>query len=38
MTLKQVCVFCGSSRGARPVFAEAARAMGSAFVRRAALD
>ncbi len=32
--LKYVCVFCGSSRGARPEYAEAARALGQALLRR----
>lgn len=32
--LKRVCVFCGSSPGARPEYAEAARAMGRALVER----
>lgn len=32
--LKRVCVFCGSSPGARPAYAEAARAMGRALAER----
>ncbi|HEX2204972.1 MAG TPA: TIGR00730 family Rossman fold protein [Longimicrobium sp.] len=32
--LKRVCVFCGSSSGARPAYAEAAAAMGRALVER----
>lgn len=32
--LKRVCVFCGSSPGVRPEYAEAARAMGRALVAR----
>ncbi len=32
--MKRLCVFCGSSRGARPNYAEAARALGRALVRR----
>jgi len=32
--LKRVCVFCGSSSGVRPVYAESARAMGQALLRR----
>jgi uncharacterized protein (TIGR00730 family) len=31
-TLRRVCVFCGSKSGARPEYAEAARAMGAALV------
>jgi uncharacterized protein (TIGR00730 family) len=30
--LKRLCVFCGSKHGARPVYREAARAMGEALV------
>ena len=30
--LRRVCVFCGSKHGARPEYAEAARAMGAALV------
>ena len=30
--LRRVCVFCGSKHGARPEYADAARAMGSALV------
>lgn len=32
--MKRVCVFCGSSQGARPEYAEAARALGMALARR----
>lgn len=32
--MKRVCVFCGSSKGARPEYEEAARAMGQALARR----
>ncbi len=32
--LKRVCVFCGSNAGARPEYAEAARAMGTALAER----
>ena len=32
--MKRICVFCGSSPGARPAYAEAARATGRALVRR----
>ena len=32
--MKRVCVFCGSSAGARPVYAEAARAMGRLLAER----
>jgi uncharacterized protein (TIGR00730 family) len=32
--MKRVCVFCGSSKGHRPAYAEAARAMGRALARR----
>lgn len=32
--MKRVCVFCGSNKGARPVYEEIARAMGLALVRR----
>ena len=32
--MRRVCVFCGSSAGARPVYADAARAVASAIVRR----
>jgi uncharacterized protein (TIGR00730 family) len=32
--LKTLCVFCGSSAGARPVYADAAREMGEALVAR----
>ncbi|SAK63136.1 LOG family protein [Caballeronia hypogeia] len=31
--MKAVCVYCGSSNGARPVYAEAARAFGRALVQ-----
>ncbi|HEX8209931.1 MAG TPA: TIGR00730 family Rossman fold protein [Longimicrobium sp.] len=34
MEMKQVCVFCGSSAGTRPVYAEAARAMGRLLAER----
>lgn len=32
--MRRICVYCGSSPGARPVYAEAARAMGRALVAR----
>jgi hypothetical protein len=32
--MKRVCVFCGSSKGARPEYEIAARAMGQALVKR----
>ena len=32
--MKRICVFCGSSPGARPEYAAAARAMGAAIVAR----
>lgn len=32
--MKRVCVFCGSSMGARPVYAEAARGLGRAIAER----
>ena len=32
--MKRLCVFCGSSAGARPAYAEAARALGAALARR----
>jgi hypothetical protein len=32
--MKRICVFCGSSKGARPVYEEAAIALGQALVRR----
>ncbi len=32
--MRSVCVFCGSSAGARPAYAEAARALGRELVRR----
>ena len=32
--MKRVCVFCGSNVGARPVYADAARAVGEALTRR----
>lgn len=34
MQLRRICVFCGSSPGARPAYVEAARATGRALVRR----
>lgn len=34
MTLRRYCVFCGSSAGRRPLYADAARALGAEFVRR----
>jgi hypothetical protein len=34
MTLRRVCVFCGSNMGARPAYAEAARAFGTEVARR----
>ncbi len=34
MTLRRVCVFCGSNMGARPAYAEAARALGTEVARR----
>lgn len=33
-TLKRICVFCGSSAGARPAYANAARALGGELARR----
>ena len=32
--MNRICVFCGSSKGLRPQYAEAARAMGRALLRR----
>ena len=32
--MTRLCVFCGSSAGARPAYAEAARALGAALARR----
>jgi uncharacterized protein (TIGR00730 family) len=32
--MNRVCIFCGSSAGARPIFAEAAQAMGGALSQR----
>ena len=32
--MKHVCVFCGSSEGSRPIYAEAARHMGQELARR----
>ncbi|MDW8328197.1 MAG: TIGR00730 family Rossman fold protein [Anaerolineales bacterium] len=32
--MKRICVFCGSSIGARPVYAEAARQLGALLARR----
>ena len=32
--MQRICVFCGSSPGARPDYAEGARAMGAALVER----
>ena len=32
--MKRLCVFCGSSGGARPAYGEAARALGAALARR----
>ncbi len=34
MEMKRVCVFCGSSSGTRPVYAEAARSMGRLLAER----
>jgi hypothetical protein len=34
MTMRRICVFCGSQRGRRPEYAEAARAVGSEIARR----
>ncbi len=34
MNLRRVCVFCGSNMGARPAYAEAARAFGTEVARR----
>lgn len=34
MTLKRVCVYCGSREGSRPDYADAARAFGAALARR----
>ena len=33
-TFKRLCVFCGSSHGANPVYAEAAKNLGAEFARR----
>ena len=33
-TLRSICVYCGSSSGARPAYAEAAHALGTAIARR----
>jgi hypothetical protein len=32
--MKRICVFCGSSRGSRPAYAEAARQVGAELARR----
>lgn len=32
--MKSICIFCGSSTGNRPIYKEAARAMGEAIARR----
>ncbi len=32
--MQRICVFCGSSRGTRPAYAEAARALGTELARR----
>ena len=32
--MKRLCVFCGSSHGSKPVYAEAARQMGAALAKR----
>ncbi|HEX2643163.1 MAG TPA: TIGR00730 family Rossman fold protein, partial [Thermoanaerobaculia bacterium] len=32
--MRRVCVFCGSSHGASPVYAEAARDLGRRLARR----
>jgi uncharacterized protein (TIGR00730 family) len=32
--VKRICVFCGSSRGSRPAYADAARRMGTELARR----
>lgn len=32
--LKRVCVFCGSNKGTRPAYAEAARRMGTTLAQR----
>ena len=32
--LRRICVFCGSSRGSEPAYADAARSLGEALVRR----
>lgn len=32
--MKRLCVFCGSNKGARPVYTAAAKALGQAFVKR----
>ena len=34
LTMKSICVFCGSSLGARPVYQQAATALGQTLVRR----
>src|SRR5262249_29544313 len=33
-TMTRICIFCGSSAGLRAVYADAARAMGQALIRR----
>ena len=32
--MNRICVFCGSSPGARPAYAEAAKELGRALVKR----
>ena len=32
--MKRICVFCGSNKGARPVYSTAAKALGQALVKR----
>lgn len=34
MTIKRVCVFCGSKHGVRPAYAEAARQLGRVMVAK----
>jgi uncharacterized protein (TIGR00730 family) len=34
MTMKRICIYCGSSSGLRPDYADAARAMGAALAHR----
>ena len=32
--MKRICIYCGSSLGSKPVYAEAAKVMGTAVARR----